>query len=36
MQKLSDDFFTKTMHGFVYDIQKELKNFESFKTKELP
>jgi hypothetical protein len=31
--KISDDFFTRPIHGFVDDIQGELKDFQSLKMK---
>lgn len=31
LEKLSDGFFTRPMHGFVNDIQREIKKFNSFK-----
>lgn len=31
LQKLSDSFFTRAIHGFVDDIQREIKEFEAFK-----
>jgi len=31
LEKLSDNFFTRTIHGFVDDIQREIKEFEPFK-----
>jgi hypothetical protein len=31
LEKLSDSFFTRAIHGFVDDIQREIKEFEAFK-----
>lgn len=31
LEKLSDSFFTRPVHGFIDDIQKEIKEFEAFK-----
>jgi len=36
LEKLSDGFFTRPIHGFADDIQKAIKDFESFKLSRKP